>query len=898
MRDEQIAEPAQLRAAAYDRQPSVWPAPAPAAPRPERTRRLARVVRTGVTAGVLLAGPPLLLWQVSGNPITVLSSWWATGPFTADSPVPQADGLRVALIWACWLGWVVLATLLTGSAAGVLRGRRLPQWRLPMPLHRLVFGLTGTAAAALVTTPVTAAVASPAAHVVPAPDLAQSASIAPPEHATAPAPADAGTAEPGHAETGSDMATVAVGDAHYEYRVHRGDTLSKVARVWLGDPDRWPDICQLNKHRHFSGGRTLTDCDLIYPGWELRLPADAVAPPTAKPTRAPRTPARPTEPREQPQPDHSNPPVTSPAAASEAPAARPDSPAQETPSGADEADSGHQHTGNDLVLPTGSIIPWTLAAAITATAALVWLQRRRRYLPGTRDDPQDLPAPVLAAQHHTRHIPPPAPAEPADTQRLPSGGVGLIGSGADAAARGMIITALTTGTPTEPDQRAEVIIDQHTLTALFGDATITGLPRLHITDTLDQALTQIDTHLLHRARILDEHSLTTLDTLRDTAPSEEALPPLLLITDSEQAASSNRARITFGLTHDLDVTTVVVGHWPHGPTISVTDDGDARAEPGSPDSGTTRLAVLDVTTTRDLLATIREAHTGEPSPATAHTPAPPTSTAVPAVPLLPPGGVGLVGDGAHAATRAALISNLAAGSPREPDRRGEVVIDATTLATLIGPDAAALGPWLRLHVADDADQALSILDSRLVHRTRILDSLRERATHEESLPPVLLICQIPPDGARTPTRVSFALGNDLDVSALLLGAWPHGSTISVTTDGYTSVVDGLAVEAVGDRVAVLDTAETVATLNALRVAHTGEPPNSVVRPPIVAPGSPAPADEAAPMSPATSDPADDAGPSDPSLGVPPQEVGGQPRVKASLRVLGFPTAAAYCRGVQ
>ena len=211
----------------------------------------------------------------------------------------------------------------------------------------------------MVTTPVTAAVASPAAHVVPAPDLAQSASIAPPEHATAPAPADAGTAEPGHAETGSDMATVAVGDAHYEYRVHRGDTLSKVARVWLGDPDRWPDICQLNKHRHFSGGRTLTDCDLIYPGWELRLPADAVAPPTAKPTRAPRTPARPTEPREQPQPDHSNPPVTSPAAASEAPAARPDSPAQETPSGADEADSGHQHTGNDLVLPTGSIIPWT-----------------------------------------------------------------------------------------------------------------------------------------------------------------------------------------------------------------------------------------------------------------------------------------------------------------------------------------------------------------------------------------------------------------------------------------------------------------------------------------------------------------------------------------------------------
>ena len=190
-------------------------------------------------------------------------------------------------------------------------------------------------------------------------------------------------------------------------------------------------------------------------------------------------------------------------------------------------------------------------------------------------------------------------------------------------------------------------------------------------------------------------------------------------------------------------------------------------------------------------------------------------------------------------------------------------------------------------MADDVDQAMSILNSRILHRTRVLDSLRERATHEESLPPVLLICETPPDGARMPIRVSFDLGNGPDVSALLLGAWPHGSTISVTTDGNTSVADGPAVEAVGDRVAVLDTAEAVTILITLRVAHTGEPPNSVVRPP-VAPRPPAPADEPAPMPPATSDPADDAGPSDSSLGAPLPAVGGQPRVKASLRVLGSP----------
>lgn len=273
------------------------------------------------------------------------------------------------------------------------------------------------------------------------------------------------------------------------------------------------------------------------------------------------------------------------------------------------------------MLPGGSVIPWALAAAISATAALVWLQRRRRYLPGTTgNDIAELPGPVLAAQHHTHD----APTGPAMTEwRLPGGGVGLVGSGAAAAGRGLIITALTTGSPAEPGERAEVIIDRRTLTGLIGDATATGWPRLHITDTLDQALTLLDTHLLHRARILDEYSLTDLDTLRDTAPDEQALPPLLLITGAEQAATSNRARITFGLTHDLDVTTVVLGHWPHGSTVSVTDDGDTPAEPG--DAHPTKFAVLDVATTRDLLTTVREAHTGEPPPAVTDRLTPPAS---------------------------------------------------------------------------------------------------------------------------------------------------------------------------------------------------------------------------------------------------------------------------------
>jgi hypothetical protein len=134
------------------------------------------------------------------------------------------------------------------------------------------------------------------------------------------------------------------------------------------------------------------------------------------------------------------------------------------------------------------------------------------------------------------------------------------------------------------------------------------------------------------------------------------------------------------------------------------------------------------------------------------------AAAVPAQPALPTGGVGLVGDGAHDAARAALVMALAAGGPHDPDHRSEVIIDRSTLKILFGTGLDALRPWSRLQVTDDLDGALALLDQRLLQRARILDehnvtdisSLREPCPDEEALPPMLLIC--PPPKRTMPQR--------------------------------------------------------------------------------------------------------------------------------------------------
>lgn len=57
--------------------------------------------------------------------------------------------------------------------------------------------------------------------------------------------------------------------------VEQGDTLWGIAEEHLDDPFRWPEIYEDNRGEPQPDGRTLTDPDLIHPGWVLELSDDS-----------------------------------------------------------------------------------------------------------------------------------------------------------------------------------------------------------------------------------------------------------------------------------------------------------------------------------------------------------------------------------------------------------------------------------------------------------------------------------------------------------------------------------------------------------------------------------------------------------------------------------------------
>ncbi len=362
-------------------------------------RRTARALAAACQTALLLAAPPLALTRLVGRP----------GRVHLPDPVGPADPQQLhQLIIASagllsWLAWatIAVALLLRAGRRLAVALRRLPRLRLPGPLQGLSAAVLGT---------VTVTTAAPAAAHATA---ATSPTVLPPPTRAIPAAAALpAAAAPGRAGAGGQ---------HASYTVRRGDTLWHIAGDWLGNPLRWPDIYQLNRAHYDQHGR-MRHGDHIEPGWVLVLP-DGATPPAG---------AAPAPPPAQPSPMQPQPPAPAP---SRVPA--PSMSASPSPSGSPSASTGQPDdpgavaapgfTGTataaaspgptatnasppsrsprtnppGISLPGGSWVDLGLAAAIAAAAALVWIQRRRRYVPGPPsptlrlDDPDLAPMPPV-----------------------------------------------------------------------------------------------------------------------------------------------------------------------------------------------------------------------------------------------------------------------------------------------------------------------------------------------------------------------------------------------------------------------------------------------------------------------------------------------------------------------
>ncbi|WP_406062959.1 BTAD domain-containing putative transcriptional regulator [Micromonospora sp. NBC_00860] len=592
---------------------------------------------------------------------------------------PLSGGFLAGIAYlAAWLLWAMLAAAITARlyAQAARMSRRLPRLHMPGPLQGITAAVLGATAVS------TAATATPA-HATATTAAAETTHAPQGPAATARTHADDQTTSPAN---GKDQ-------AEHTYTVRRGDTLSRIAQDRLGDADRWPEIFTANRGTRFPHtGGTLRDPDLIYPGWTLRLPPTLEAPrPSPRPAPAPTpTTSAPSGPSSSPTGTDTDDglvesapaPTSAPAdhASASGPAATP------TTRTADDRTAPTPRPQPGVSLGTGSWLDMGLAAAVLAAVALVWAHRRRRYIPQQPtarprlDDPsvEAMPAVVTRIRRGLRALtpsattipdpgpdldPPPdeavvdADSDPADAadnatykltahgsqspippparpliEVLPSAGLGLIGPGAQAAARGALVSALAAGGPDDPDSRHHVVIASDTLATLLGTTTTTlaDTLRMTITSGLSDALTLIEERTLHRARMCGDHELDTITDLRDRDPTAEPVPPTVLI--AAPTATHERTRIAALLTqgHRLDIHGVLLGAWPDGDTISVAEDGSTSiikhdAKQHSCPSAVGRLSVINRSETTELLRLLAESHTGEPQP-----PAPAQHTPLPA----------------------------------------------------------------------------------------------------------------------------------------------------------------------------------------------------------------------------------------------------------------------------
>lgn len=227
----------------------------------------------GATLGVLLlvAGVPIGLIAMVGWPLPAeVPTADDVTDALRDTYIPDAFLVK-ALAVVVWLVWVELVAALIVETIAYFRGKQAG--RMPLTASSIQ-----RAAARLVAT---SALLGALVATRGMPEIASRA-LRPPETVTLVV-----DEQQEQLTTEVEKTAAQTGAPAPVYEVQRRDTLWGIAESCLGDPFRWPEIYELNKGLPQADGRVLRDPDLIFPGWQLRLPADAIAPVPPQPEGVP-----------------------------------------------------------------------------------------------------------------------------------------------------------------------------------------------------------------------------------------------------------------------------------------------------------------------------------------------------------------------------------------------------------------------------------------------------------------------------------------------------------------------------------------------------------------------------------------------------------------------------------
>ncbi|KAB1935478.1 LysM peptidoglycan-binding domain-containing protein [Micromonospora sp. ALFpr18c] len=652
--------------------------------RSTRTAAITTSILSTATVPVVLAGTGV--WTPT-LPSPAVFRQWVAQPMTSDFLL----ALTVAAAAALWL--LLFTTILLRAYSAVARCLSgVPALHVPGPVQGITAALLGATA---VTTAASAAHAAPPSTTVG--DINDDHS-ARPSGTPVPRPnaPDAGTPDGVYTvrrgDTLSAIAHRCLGDANRWpeiFTLNRGTHFPQV-----GGTLRDPDLIHPGWALRLPADATSTPASPTSP---TDPPGRGTAPPS---TPAPPPPVQPPTPAPHHRDDGIAPGARETTGTTTPGDQASTSRASTTPThheASDEPDRPTPRPDRGVTLDTGSWLDAGLVTAILAAVALIWAHRRHRY---TRrpvsadpclDDPDLAPMPAVIHQirrrtitarrhgeqpattdltddgveHSERHnhdnpdpvepddedesgTPPsvaecgPRPLVPSVAHPLavvwPPAGLGLTGPGAEAAARGFMAAALAAGGLDAPDDRTWLVMPSATTAALLGAGAVAlpRTPRLTVTAGLDEALDLLDAQTLHRSRIVDAHEVDTVAEARAADPTEEPMPPVLLLADADTSHQRTRIAALLAQGQRLDIHGLLLGAWPDGDTVVVAADGTtsrARGE-GSRHGGHPadigRLAVLTPSETSDLLVTLAESHTGQPQapaptePARATTAAPDT----------------------------------------------------------------------------------------------------------------------------------------------------------------------------------------------------------------------------------------------------------------------------------